>query len=100
MLEGLSPEQQARLDAIRARPDAERGRPHRAPTAPPPTTLSRRHLQVLELIAEGLPDVQIGAELGVSRNTIKTHVKTILSRLEANSRTHAVAIGFRRGLLV
>jgi len=62
--------------------------------------LTPRERQVLELLALGLPNKTIAMELGVSEHTAKFHVGTIMSKLGAASRTEAVALAARRGLLV
>jgi DNA-binding NarL/FixJ family response regulator len=62
--------------------------------------LTERERQVLELLAHGLPNKTIAMELGISEHTAKFHVGAIMSKLGAASRTEAVAIAARRGLLV
>ncbi|SNR66822.1 DNA-binding response regulator, NarL/FixJ family, contains REC and HTH domains [Haloechinothrix alba] len=61
--------------------------------------LSRRELQVLQLIAEGLENAAIAKVLFLSVETVRTHVKSILRKLSARDRTHSVTIAFRNGLL-
>ena len=61
--------------------------------------LSQRELEVLTLVERGLSNKLIARELNVAEGTVKTHVKAILAKLEARSRTEAIAIGVRRGLL-
>ncbi|HWE91897.1 MAG TPA: response regulator transcription factor [Pseudonocardiaceae bacterium] len=61
--------------------------------------LSRREYQVLQLVADGLSNRDIAAELFLSVETVRTHTKGILRRLDARDRAHAVALGFERGLL-
>ncbi len=61
--------------------------------------LSQRELEVLTLVERGLSNKLIARELAVAEGTVKTHVKAILAKLEARSRTEAIAIGVRRGLL-
>jgi DNA-binding NarL/FixJ family response regulator len=61
--------------------------------------LSRREYQVLQLIADGLENQAIAMILFVSVETVRTHVKSILRKLAARDRTHAVAVAFRHGLL-
>jgi DNA-binding CsgD family transcriptional regulator len=61
--------------------------------------LGARESQVLHLIAEGLSNKEIGARLGVSEFTIKSHVQHVFRKLGATNRPHAVAIGVRRGWL-
>jgi DNA-binding NarL/FixJ family response regulator len=58
-----------------------------------------REIQVLQLIAEGLVNREIGKVLFLSEETVKSHVRHLLAKLQARSRAHAVAIGFRRGIL-
>jgi DNA-binding NarL/FixJ family response regulator len=58
-----------------------------------------REIEVLQLIAEGLVNRDIGKILFLSEETVKSHVRHLLAKLQARSRAHAVAIGFRRGLL-
>jgi DNA-binding NarL/FixJ family response regulator len=62
--------------------------------------LTEREHQVLELLALGLPNKTIAIELGISEHTAKFHVGAIMSKLNAASRTEAVAIAARQGLLV
>jgi two-component system, NarL family, nitrate/nitrite response regulator NarL len=62
--------------------------------------LTERERQVLELLALGLPNKTIASELGISEHTAKFHVGTIMAKLGAASRTEAVAIAARRGVLV
>ncbi|NML17919.1 response regulator transcription factor [Azohydromonas sp. G-1-1-14] len=61
--------------------------------------LSHRELEVLALVERGLSNKHIARELQVAEGTVKTHVKAILAKLEARSRTEAIAIGVRRGLI-
>ena len=58
-----------------------------------------REVQVLGLISEGLVNREIGKVLFLSEETVKSHVRHLLAKLQARSRAHAVAIGFRRGIL-
>lgn len=62
--------------------------------------LTAREREVLALLAEGLPNKAIAARLGISQHTAKFHVASVLSKLGAASRTEAVALGARRGLLM
>lgn len=62
--------------------------------------LSRREYQVLQLISDGLENQAIAKSLFVSVETIRTHVKSILRKLHARDRAHAVAVAFRLGVLV
>lgn len=61
--------------------------------------LTPRELQVLRMLADGLGNKEIAAQLGISEHTAKFHVAQILAKLGAHSRTEAVAFGMRRGLV-
>ena len=61
--------------------------------------LSKRELDVLEQMAQGLSNQEIAEKLHVSLNTIKTHTARILEKLEASRRTQAVDIARKRGIL-
>jgi len=62
-------------------------------------TLTPRELQVLGLVADGLPNKAIAAALGVSDETVKFHVGSIFGKLGASNRTDAVRLALRRGLV-
>jgi len=62
--------------------------------------LTDRELRVLNLLADGLSNPQIARLLSISRNTVKFHVSSIISKLGATSRTEAVTIGIKRGLII
>jgi DNA-binding NarL/FixJ family response regulator len=62
-------------------------------------TLSAREIEVLQRIAAGKSNKEIGAELFISEGTVKTHIKSIFSKLDVVSRTEAVATATRRGLI-
>lgn len=66
----------------------------------PRMPLSRREFQVLQLVAEGLENAAIAKILFLSVETVRTHVKSILRKLSARDRTHAVTIAFRGGILI
>jgi DNA-binding CsgD family transcriptional regulator len=61
--------------------------------------LTARELEVLRLVARGLVNKEIAAELGVSTHTVKYHLAAVLAKLGAGSRTEAVARGIRTGLV-
>jgi DNA-binding NarL/FixJ family response regulator len=61
--------------------------------------LSAREIEVLQRMAAGKSNKEIGAELFISEGTVKTHVKSIFSKLDVVSRTEAVATATRRGLI-
>jgi DNA-binding NarL/FixJ family response regulator len=89
------------VDAVMMSPDAR--------AAPPPRRrdegdagvehLTSREIQVLELLAEGLPNRSIAARLGISDQTVKFHVASVLGKLGAANRTEAVRRAVRRGVL-
>ena len=62
-------------------------------------TLTPAEIGVLRLIAEGHSNREIGDHLSVTEETVKGRVKSILSKLSANDRTHAVMIGLKRGII-
>ena len=62
--------------------------------------LTHREIEVLQLLAQGLANKQIAAALGISEHTVKFHVSGIYTRLGAASRTEAVRLGVRLGLIV
>jgi DNA-binding NarL/FixJ family response regulator len=66
----------------------------------PSEDLTARELQVLQALAEGLPNKVIAVRLGISEHTIKFHVNSILSKLGAQSRTDAVVRASRLGLII
>ena len=61
--------------------------------------LTAREVQVLELLAEGLPNKAIAERLGISDQTVKFHVSSISGKLGARNRTDAVRRAVRRGLI-
>ena len=61
--------------------------------------LTARERQVLVLVADGLPNKAIARELGISEHTVKFHVGSLLGKLGAGSRTEAVTLATRRGIL-
>jgi len=61
--------------------------------------LTRREMEVLQLLAEGLPNKSVAERLGISDQTVKFHVASISSKLGASNRTDAVRLGLRRGLI-
>lgn len=61
--------------------------------------LSERETEVLRRVAAGKSNKVIAAELNISEGTVKTHMKSILPKLDATDRTHAVMIALKRGIL-
>ena len=100
-------------DAILLPPGVRRGSvPGLSPVRPPRLTpdldadpdafdepLTSREIQVLELLAEGLPNKAIAARLRISDQTVKFHVSSISGKLGAKNRTDAVRRAVRRGLI-
>jgi DNA-binding NarL/FixJ family response regulator len=70
------------------------------PGVPPRrVALTERELQVLRGMADGKSNAEIGRELFVSEDTVKTHARRLFRKLGARDRAHAVAAGFRAGLV-
>ena len=82
----LEPEVAARL--IERMAEGERG-----------DELSRRELEVLRLLAAGASNKAVATQLGLSENTVKTHISRIFAKLGVQSRAEAVAVALRRGLV-
>jgi len=61
--------------------------------------LTPREIEVLRLVAAGNANKEIGARLSLTEVTVKSHVKNILAKLDANDRTHAVTIALKRGII-
>ena len=61
--------------------------------------LTGREIEVLQQVAAGNSNKLVAARLSVSEDTVKTHMKSILSKLGANDRTHAVTIALKRGII-
>jgi DNA-binding NarL/FixJ family response regulator len=62
-------------------------------------TLSARQREILQMLADGMQTEAVATRLGLSTETVRTHTKRILAKLEASTRTQAVAIGIRHGLI-
>lgn len=63
------------------------------------TPLSAREREILQLLADGLSNAEVAAKLYISQETVKSHVRHILAKLEADTRTHAVAIALRESII-
>jgi DNA-binding NarL/FixJ family response regulator len=61
--------------------------------------LTPREIDVLRLAAGGNANKEIGARLSITEESVKSHIRNILSKLRANDRTHAVTIGLKRGII-
>jgi DNA-binding NarL/FixJ family response regulator len=70
------------------------------PLAELPEALTPREREVLQMLASGLANKEIAAKLSISDHTVKFHVASILGKLGAATRTEAVALGIRRGLVL
>jgi DNA-binding NarL/FixJ family response regulator len=90
-------------DLVRALESTLAGRSYLDPAltriAAPATRLTQRELDVLELLAEGLQHEEIGRRLGISSETVRTHLRKASDRLGASTRTQAVATALRLGLI-
>lgn len=61
--------------------------------------LTPREIQVLELASTGKTNRLIGSQLGISEATVAAHMKSVLSKMDANDRTHAVVLALERGII-
>jgi len=91
-------------DILLVATDVDESAPHadddanaRAQGAP---LLTNREREILALLADGLGNKQIAARLGISPNTVKTHLELLFDKIGVSSRAEAVATGVRRGLLM
>ena len=105
MLEAVARGEAAITPAIAARMLAELARPVVPATqaasseARDPDRLTERELDVLRLVVAGRRNKEMAAELGISENTVKFHLRNILDKLHAQSRSEMVATAVREGLL-
>lgn len=85
-------------------PEAARNLAARVPSASPPMTASEeltpREVEVLRMLGEGFGNRQIALRLDISDHTVKFHVSSILDKLGVSTRTEAVTLGIRRGLIL
>ncbi|CAA9322622.1 MAG: hypothetical protein AVDCRST_MAG93-5819 [uncultured Chloroflexia bacterium] len=70
-----------------------------SPQTPPTETLTQREQEVLQLLAQGLQNKEIAAQLGIRERTAKFHVSTILAKLHATNRVEAVRTAVQEGLI-
>ena len=75
------------------------GRPSQQPNHMSVDELTERELEVLRLLAQGMPNKEIAAQLVISERTAKFHVSSIMGKLGATNRTEAVALAAQRGLI-
>jgi DNA-binding NarL/FixJ family response regulator len=62
-------------------------------------SLSKRERQIIELLAQGLTGEQVAEQLVLSSETVKTHIRNAMGKLEASTRVHAIAIALREGFI-
>jgi DNA-binding NarL/FixJ family response regulator len=96
----------ARKDLLNTIRDVNRGLRHVEPNVATElafqqhnSDLTDREIAVLSLIADGNSNRDVGAALGIQEETVKSHVKVILGKLNARDRTHAVTTAMRRGII-
>ncbi|HEX8941414.1 MAG TPA: response regulator transcription factor [Candidatus Limnocylindrales bacterium] len=99
MLEAVARGEAAISPATAARIIDEFLRVERGPVAPAPDRLTERELEVLRLVTQGLRNKEIAARLGISENTAKFHLKNIVEKLHAQTRTELAARAVREGLV-
>ena len=63
------------------------------------SSLTTREIDVLRLVAQGNANKMVADCLAISEDTVKAHLRSILSKLGANDRTHAVTIALKRGII-
>jgi DNA-binding NarL/FixJ family response regulator len=61
--------------------------------------LTTREREILQLLADGMSNADVAGRLFISQETVKSHVRHILTKLEADTRTHAVAIALREAII-
>jgi DNA-binding NarL/FixJ family response regulator len=61
--------------------------------------LTPREREILQLLADGMSNAEVATKLFISQETVKSHVRHILAKLEADTRTHAVAIAIRESII-
>jgi two-component system NarL family response regulator len=96
-----------RRDLMQTLRDVHDGRRHPMPVAVAENiaahvadeSLSPREVEVLEHVATGLSNRLVGERMAISEQTVKGHMKSILDKLQARDRTHAVTVALRRGII-
>lgn len=71
-----------------------------APLAPVSQPLTQREVEILRMLAEGMANKTIARQLHISEHTVKFHISSIFAKLSVSSRTEAVTIGIRQGLIL
>ena len=91
------------LSAVRGVHRGQRGIPPavaaRLAEHTPRVALTPRETEVLQLVAQGLSNVQVAARIGRTEGTVKVHLKNILEKLDADDRTGAVTTALQRGFI-
>jgi len=72
---------------------------HASEHSPPYEALTERELEVLKLLAQGMPNKEIASQLVISERTAKFHVSSIMGKLGATNRTEAVSLAAQKGLI-
>ena len=93
---GLTVLDSASLDLLLRAP----GAPAKGPSETLVEPLTERELEVLELVAAGLGNKEVAARLEISEHTVKFHLASIMGKLGAGSRTEAVTLAIRQGLIM
>ena len=68
--------------------------------ANPPPTVTEREAEILQMLAEMNAPAEISRDLGISLHTVRNHIRSILSKLQARSQLEAVVLGVRQGIIV
>ncbi len=103
--ETITPEIRARVDAVKAARDGDpvvfeaRLSMSEAARRRATTDLSEREIEIIAAVAEGLRNKQIGVRLFLSEETIKSHIRHIIVKLDARNRAHVVALAYQRRIL-
>jgi DNA-binding NarL/FixJ family response regulator len=63
------------------------------------SNLTARELEILTMLAKGLTNKQIGSALNISENTVRNHLKCVMSKLEVSDRTEAVTVAIQQGII-
>jgi two-component system NarL family response regulator len=95
--------QREMVDAIRAVSAGKRYIPHRIASRLAErmtrSNLTPRELEILKILAKGLTNKQIGHALGISDNTVRNHINSIIEKLEVSDRTEATKTAIQRGII-